>query len=217
MPPFPEREASPIDPPPDGGDEYGLSPFPKHWSEMTRPSDGTPPPDPYPVGDEVAEPPFQPEAKTWREVVASTHRPTPAAGGDKEGGDEQGENGSEGRPYDVSTQGAAIERRTSRWTLYTDKAAARLQAREDARIGRLSDPRRFTITRLLFVLTLASVVLAAGTQLPRGVFAGVAGAAALLTAFFTRWFLGDSAFAQLAWWTLLSIYLIASVFSLMSL
>lgn len=212
MPLFPEREAAPIDPPPDG-DEYGVSPFPKNWSEMTRPSDGTTPPEPYAVGEEVAETPFQPEAKTWREIVAATNRP--AAVGD--GGEPDGpENGGD-RPYDVSAQGAAIERRTSRWTLYTDEAAAKLQSRQDARIGTLSDPRRFTITRLLFVLTLASIVLAAGTQLPRGVFAGVAGAATLLTAFFTRWFLGDSAFAQLAWWTLMSIYLIASVFSLLSL
>jgi hypothetical protein len=204
MPLFPEREAAPIDPPPDG-DEYGVSPFPKNWSEMTRPSDGTTPPEPYAVGEEVAETPFQPEAKTWREIVAAPNRPV------------QADNPDEDRPYDVATQGAAIERRTSRWTLYTDEAAAKLQARDDQRIGQISDPRRFTITRLLFVLTLASIVLAAGTQLPRGVFAGVAGAATLLTAFFTRWFLGDSAFAQLAWWTLMSIYLIASVFSLLSL
>lgn len=210
MPLFPEREASPIDPPPDG-DEYGVTPFPKNWSEMTRPGDGTTPPEPYGVGEEVAEAPFQPEARTWREIVAATNRPARSESLDDEAGEEAD------RPYDVVIQGAVIERRTSRWTLYTDEAAAKLQARDDHRIGQLSDPRRFTLTRLMFVLTLASIVLAAGVQLPRGVFAGVAGAATLVTAFFTRWFLGDSAFAQLAWWTLMSIYLIASVFSLLSL
>jgi hypothetical protein len=78
-----------------------------------------------------------------------------------------------------------------------------------------NDPARFTLRNLLFVITMASVVLAIGVRFPRSHFAGAAGLAALLTAVSASWLRNSGAIWQLAWWTLLGIYLMACGFALM--
>lgn len=196
----PERDLTPVEPPSDGGDEYGVAPLAKHWSDMTRLDGDVPPSDAYGVGEEVAEAPFRAEGKTWREIVSGR--------GATSDGEEQ---------YDVGTQSVAVQRRSRILALFRHDIAVQQRQNEDRRIGRVADPRRFTLTRLLYVFTLASIVLAVGARFPRGAFAGVAGAAALITVFVSRSFLIGSAFAQLAWGTLIAIYVLASVFSLLNL
>lgn len=70
--------------------------------------------------------------------------------------------------------------------------------------------RRFSLAGLLAVVTLAALVLGIGTHLSPAVFAGVTGLAALagmvaLAVAQDRW-----AIAQLAWWVLFAIYLLAT-------
>ncbi|MCE9604999.1 MAG: hypothetical protein K8U03_08870 [Planctomycetia bacterium] len=204
MTPFPERDPSPVDPPENSGDEYEISPFPKHWSEMANPEGSESKPETYAVGEEVPEGPYHAEAKTWREVVAANGRPRSEAGDDD-------------RLYEVGPQTVAVQRRSRILALLREDVAAKLRANEDGRIGKLVDPRRFTLTRLFFVFTLASIVLAVGARFPRGAFAGASGLAALATAILSRWLIGGSAIAQLAWGTLMAIYLLASLFSLLNL
>jgi len=201
---LPEREAAPIEPPPNAGDEYGLTPLPKSWSEISRPDDGTVSRETYALGEEVTEVPFHPEAKTWREIVASA--------GQSHAADASGDESQ----YGLGPQSMIIERRRQ-WSDYAAEVAAKMRGQDDDRIGRLSDPRRFTLTRLLFVMTLASIVLAVGARFPRQEFAGVVGVVALFTALCSRWLMGSSALAQLAWWTLMAIYVIAGGFSLLNL
>ena len=83
--------------------------------------------------------------------------------------------------------------------------------------ARFNDPSRFTLRNLLLVITLASVVLAIGVRFPRPYFAGAAGLAALVTAVSASWLRSGGAVLQLAWWTLLGIYLMACGFALVGL
>jgi len=80
--------------------------------------------------------------------------------------------------------------------------------------ARLSDPARFTLRNLLWVITMASIVLAVGVRFPRPYFAGAAGLAALATAVSASWLRHSGAVMQLAWWTLLGIYLMACGFAI---
>jgi hypothetical protein len=80
--------------------------------------------------------------------------------------------------------------------------------------ARLGDPARFTLRNLLLVITMASIVLAIGVRFPRPIFAGAAGVAALVTAVAASWMRGSGAAMQLAWWTLLGIYLMACGFAM---
>ena len=82
---------------------------------------------------------------------------------------------------------------------------------------RFNDPSRFTLRNLLLVITLASVVMGIGVRFPRPVFAGAAGLAALVTAVSASWLRSGGAVLQLAWWTLLGIYLMACGFALLGL
>jgi hypothetical protein len=81
--------------------------------------------------------------------------------------------------------------------------------------ARSSDPTRFTLRNLLMVITLASVILAIGVRFPRPVFAGAVGLAALVTAVSASWLNRGGAAWQLAWWTLLGIYLMACGFAML--
>jgi hypothetical protein len=81
--------------------------------------------------------------------------------------------------------------------------------------ARFNDPARFTLRNLLLVITMASVVLSIGIRFPRPYFAGAAGLAALVTAVSASWLRGGGAILQLAWWTLLGIYLMACGFALL--
>lgn len=195
----PEYDRTPVDPPADGGDEYGVAPLAKHWSDMPKPTNADVGPEAYDVGEEVAEAPYRTDATTWQDVVA--------------GRSSTGDDGS----YEVGPQAMTLQRRSRILALFRHDVQVKLRENDDRRIGRIADPRRFTLKRLLIVFTLASIVLAVGARFPRGVFAGVSGAAALAMVLVSRTFLIGSAFAQLAWGTLIAIYILASIFSLLSL
>jgi hypothetical protein len=83
--------------------------------------------------------------------------------------------------------------------------------------ARSNDLTRFTLRNLLMVITLASVILAIGVRFPRPVFAGAAGLVALVTAVSASWLSRGGAVWQLAWWTLLGIYLMACGFAMLGL
>jgi hypothetical protein len=195
----PEYDRTPVDPPADGGDEYGVAPLPKHWADVPKASDDEAQPETYEVGEEVTEAPYRTDANTWQDVVA----------GRSSASDDEG--------YGVGPQAITLERRSRILSLFRHDVQVKLRENEDRRIGRVADPRRFTLARLLFVFTLASIVLAVGARFPRGAFAGACGAAAFAMVLVSRSFLIGSAFAQLAWGTLTAIYILASIFSLLNL
>jgi hypothetical protein len=71
------------------------------------------------------------------------------------------------------------------------------------------EDRRFTLAGLFALVTFASVVLALGNYLPRSIFAGVTGLATLVGMVALSLIKGPPMVIQLAWWLLLSIYLLA--------
>ena len=73
----------------------------------------------------------------------------------------------------------------------------------------LNEDRRFTLACLFALVTFASVVLALGNYLPRSIFAGVTGLATLVGMVALSLIKGPPMVIQLAWWLLLSIYLLA--------
>lgn len=80
-------------------------------------------------------------------------------------------------------------------------------------VAALDDPRRFSLRSLLFMLTLASFVLAAGIRIPRPAFAGLVGTLSLITAVAAGRLKKSGATLELAWWTLFAIYLLAGAFA----
>jgi len=188
------RFPSPMPQPTD--DAYPVEPPVSQWPDLTSGRPTSEATDEYALGEEVERAPYRIDANTWQEIVAAREV------------DE---------PYAVAPQ---IGQPPTRGARLLAKHAERLtqeQRAADQIIGRVNDPRRFTLRRLLFIFTLASVVFAVGAQLPRAVFAGTAGSAALAMALVSRWLVGESAPAKLAWWTLMAIYLLASLFAALSL
>lgn len=177
-------------------DAYPVEPPVSHWSDL-KPARPTPEAvDEYALGEEVSSAPYRIDANTWREIVAAPEVDA---------------------PYPVAPQSGRPPSRGARLLALHAERSTREQRAADQIIGQLADPQRFTLRRLLFIFTLASVVFAVGAQLPRAVFAGTAGLAALATALVSRWLVGDSAPAKLAWWTLMAVYLLASLFAALSL
>ena len=74
-----------------------------------------------------------------------------------------------------------------------------------------ADPEaaRFSLWGLLGIVTGASLVLAVGSYFPKSVFAGAVGIATLITMVALSAMKNPPAVLQLAWWTLLLIYLMA--------
>ncbi len=70
-----------------------------------------------------------------------------------------------------------------------------------------AEERRFSLLGLFALVTFASVVLALGRYLPPQIFAGVTGAATLASMIALSLLRGPPLVIQLAWWTLLAIYL----------
>ncbi len=192
------RFPSPMPQPTD--DAYPVEPPVSQWPDLTS---GRPVPeatDEYALGEEVERAPYRIDANTWQEIVAASDVDGPV--------DE---------PYAIAPQAGQPPTRGARLLAKHAERLTQEQRAADQIIGRVNDPRRFTLRRLLFIFTLASIVFAVGAQLPRAVFAGTAGAAALAMALVSRWLVGESAPAKLAWWTLMAIYLLASLFAALSL
>ena len=108
------------------------------------------------------------------------------------------------------------ERRPS-WENMTRMLESRTPAVKQVRAGAVEDPARFTLGTLFLIVTAASVALAFGSRLPRATFAGVSGAAAFFTLFAAKWIRRGSATMQMAWYVLLGIYVLASVFAALGL
>ncbi|HVX13502.1 MAG TPA: hypothetical protein VHC22_20120 [Pirellulales bacterium] len=91
------------------------------------------------------------------------------------------------------------------------------RTRPPAADDRMRDPyvggdpaaQRFSMWGLLGVVTGASLVLAVGTYFPKPIFAGAVGLATLITMVALSAMREPPAVFQLAWWTLLLIYLMA--------
>lgn len=71
------------------------------------------------------------------------------------------------------------------------------------------EARRFSLWGLLGIVTGASLVLAAGSYFPKPIFAGAVGIATLVTMVALSAMKHPPAVLQVAWWTLLLIYLMA--------
>jgi hypothetical protein len=76
-------------------------------------------------------------------------------------------------------------------------------------IGDDPDARRFSLWGLLGIVTGASLVLAVGSYFPKPIFAGAVGIATLVTMVALSAMKHPPAVLQVAWWTLLLIYLMA--------
>jgi hypothetical protein len=86
---------------------------------------------------------------------------------------------------------------------------AELAAFVDAIEGKDPDSRRFSVWGLLGIVTVASVILAIGSYLPRSVFAGTVGMATLLSMVVLSAMKNPPTVLQVGWWVLLLIYLMA--------
>ncbi|MGH7136542.1 MAG: hypothetical protein ACREHD_12435 [Pirellulales bacterium] len=76
-------------------------------------------------------------------------------------------------------------------------------------IGDDPDAQRFSLWGLLGIVTGASLVLAVGSYFPKPIFAGAVGIATLVTMVALSAMKHPPAVLQVAWWTLLLIYLMA--------
>jgi hypothetical protein len=86
-----------------------------------------------------------------------------------------------------------------------------LDAFVDALQGKDPESRRFSMWGLLGIVTAASLVLSAGSYLPKPVFAGAVGIATLLSMVALSAMRNPPAVLQAAWWVLLLIYLMSIV------
>ena len=84
-----------------------------------------------------------------------------------------------------------------------------VQAIRDAFVGEDPDAQRFSLWGLLGIVTAASLVLAVGSYFPKPIFAGAVGIATLVTMVALSAMKNPPAVLQVAWWTLLLIYLMA--------
>ena len=91
----------------------------------------------------------------------------------------------------------------------SDISPAELKAIHDAFTGQDPDAQRFSLWGLLGVITAASLLLAVGSYVPKPIFAGGVGIATLLTMVILSAMKNPPAVLQVAWWTLLLIYLMA--------
>lgn len=84
-----------------------------------------------------------------------------------------------------------------------------VKAIRDALVDVDPDERRYSLWGLLGIITGASLVLAVGSYFPKSVFAGAVGIATLVTLVALSAMKNPPAVLQIAWWTLLLIYLMA--------
>jgi len=182
---------------PDEAGEYPVAPLPATFGEAESPAYRRPSaevvPDAYDVGPELDDAGFVRGTSNWKEAVAGVRRNV----------DEFGVEPTV--PLQRSTEWYVLQRRLQR------EAAPQVEKP----IGGLDDPARFTLRNFLIVITLASVVLALGRSLPRGVFAGLAGVAAFFSLLTARWLPRGGAVFMLAWWMLLGIYLLTTALAML--
>jgi hypothetical protein len=181
-------------------EEYHVAPLPETFDKASspayRPDAEGAPGDEYAVGPEVDDANLSVGATSWKEAAAGVHRQVDEFGVEPP----------------VPTGGRIVARDAVRRLAERELAAAR-----DAKIASPEDPTRFTLTGLFALVTVASLVFACGRWLPRGLFAGVSGLAAMLSLVMAKWFRRGGAVFHLAWWMLFGIYLFASIMAMMGL
>ena len=88
-------------------------------------------------------------------------------------------------------------------------SAEDVQAIRDVFVSDDPATQRFSMWGLMGIVTGASLVLAVGSYFPKPIFAGAVGIATLVTMVALSAMKQPSAVLQVAWWTLLLIYLMA--------
>lgn len=88
-------------------------------------------------------------------------------------------------------------------------SSAELQGIRETFVGQDPELRRFSMWDLLCVVTVASLVLAVGTYLPKPIFAGALGMTTLISMVALSAMKHPPAVLQIGWWILLLIYLMA--------
>lgn len=178
---------------------YEVAPLPETFRDANSPAYRAEPEpittETYALGPEVDAKSYSSGTQSWREAAAGVQRQR----------DE----------FDVLDE-PLPERRPS-WDKMTRMLERRTPAVKQVRAGAVEDPARFTLGTLFLIVTAASVALAFGSRLPRATFAGVSGAAAFFTLFAAKWVRRGSATMQMAWYVLLGIYVLASVFAALGL
>jgi hypothetical protein len=176
-------------------ENYQLAPLPETFEDAESAAYRPAAPDDsgqtYEVGPEVDERPYSVAAQSWREAAA-------------------------GVKNEVDEFGLAPEDQPSRLRTHEPvslSAERRLAELQDRRIGDIDDPNRFTLRGLFILITALSVILAIGTRLPRSIFAGIMGGAAFATLVVGKWLRAGGALFNLAWYTLLGLYLLISLFA----
>lgn len=190
-------EPNPQDDAGNDADEYRIAPLPESFDDADKSPAYRPAPHPthddtYGVGPEVDDAALPVGSQGWREAAAGVQRSID-------------EFGLIGEPtLEQRHRGQAALRRA------IEKSQ---ELQREVKAGAVEDPLRFSLSGLLLLVTAASVGLAFGSRLPRPIFAGISGAAALLTLLAAKWIKQGSAFLNVAWYVLLLIYLLTSVFA----
>lgn len=181
-------------------DEYPIAPLPPTFEEAKSPayrSEHHPPPsESYSLGPEVDDGSYSVGSESWREAAAGVRRPLDEFG-------LVGETTVEQRKNAQAALRRAIEKSQ--------------ELEREVRAGAVEDPVRFSLSGLFLLITAASVALAFGSRLPRQMFAGISGGAALLTLLSAKWFKPGSAVLNVAWYVLLLIYVLTSIFAALGL
>lgn len=88
-------------------------------------------------------------------------------------------------------------------------SSSQIEAIRDAYVGHDAEASRFSLWGLLAIVGLASLILAVGTYFPKPIFAGALGIATLVSLVALSAMKHPPGILQVAWWTLLLIYLMA--------
>ncbi len=180
-------------------ESYEVAPLPETFRDAGSPAYRAEPEpittETYALGPEVDAASYSSGTQSWREAAAGVQRQR----------DE----------FDVLD--VPLPERRPSWENMTRMLESRTPAVKQVRAGAVEDPARFTLGTLFLIVTAASVALAFGSRLPRATFAGVSGAAAFFTLFAAKWIRRGSATMQMAWYVLLGIYVLASVFAALGL
>lgn len=181
-------------------DHYRIAPLPESYNDAQspayHPAPHPTPKDTYELGPEVDEASFPVGAQGWRETATGVQRTVDEFGLVAEPAPEQRRNAQ-----------AALRRAIEKSQ----------ELNREVKAGAVEDPVRFSLSGLFLLVTMASVGLAFGSRLPRPIFAGISGGAAFVTLLAAKWMNRGSAVLNVAWYVLLLIYILTSVFAALGL
>lgn len=110
---------------------------------------------------------------------------------------------------DQETSGASPGDELDRQSPRDQLSADQIEEIRQTFVGKDPDASRFTLWGLLGVVSAASLILALGTYFPKPIFAGAVGIATLISLVALSAMKQPPGIWQVAWWTLLLIYLMA--------